>query len=212
MRLLLSILVLVLLNPLAAFAGCAPQKMVKITFRDATPGYEKGHFATLPKTLHRWGSHFARLEEQPDLENGVHALVVVNNRDTWMVNRAARTGRHIVDRAETFDFHAPLVGSHDSPFADFEFGCELAYMQERGVEPTSVIIADLTLLQYEYSTGGALTIRLMIDPKTRHPWAVAVIERGQPVYILRYVTYETGLEPDMDLFTKPADIEWEASE
>lgn len=211
MRLLLSILLLVLLTPMNAFAGCAPEKMVKITFRDATPGYEEGHFAKLPKTLYRWGSHFARLEEQPDLENGVHALIVVNNRDTWMINQAVKTGRHIVDKAVNFDFHAPLVGSHDSPFVEFEFGCELAYMQERGVEPTSIEIVDLDLQQYEF-TVGAVSIRLMVDPKTSRPWALGVVERDEVVYLLRYVSYETGLEPNMELFTRPADIKWEKAE
>jgi hypothetical protein len=211
MRLLLSILLLVLLNPAAAIAGCAPEKMVKITFRDATPGHEEDHFVRLPKTLYRWSSHFARLEEQPDTKNGVHALVVVNNRDTWMINQTVKTGRHIVDQAANFDFHAPLVGSHNSPFVDFEFGCELAYMEEREIEPTSIIVADLNLLQYEYSIGS-LTVRLMVYPRTGRPWAVAVVERGQLIYLLRYVAYETGLEPDMDLFSKPADIKWEVAE
>lgn len=211
MRLLLWLLILVLLNPMAAFAGCAPKKMVRITFRDATPGYEKGHFATLPKTLYRWGTHFARLEEQPDHENGVHALIVVSNRDTWMVNRVVKSGRHIVDKAVNFDFHAPLVGSHDSPFSDFEFGCELAYMEERGVEPTMIEIADLNLLRYEYSID-TLTIQLMIELETGRPWAVGMVERDEIIYLLRYVDYQTGLEPDMALFTRPADIKWEKTE
>lgn len=211
MRLLLSILILVLLNPLAAYAGCSPEKMIRITFRDATPGYEEGHFARLPKTLYRWGSHYARLEEQPDLENGVHGLIVVNNRDTWMINQAVQLGRHIVDEAANFDFHAPLVGSHGSPFVEFEFGCELAYMEERGVKPTSVRIADVDLLQYEFSVG-TMSVRLMLNPDTGHPWAVGVIEQGRPVYLLRYVSYETGLDPDMALFTRPAEIRWEKDE
>jgi len=208
MRLLLSILILVLLNPMAAFADCSPEKMMQITFRDATPVYEEGHFATLPKTLYRLGSHHARLEEAHDREHGVHGLIVVNNRDTWMINLAVKSGRHIVDAAESYDFHAPIVGSHDSPFVEFEFGCELAYMEEMGAKPTEVKIGDLDLLQYEVSEGGT-TVRLWVDPKSGLPWGVGVVENGESVYQLRYVEYLDSLEPEMNLFTRPAGITYE---
>lgn len=211
MRLLLSILILVLLNAMAAFAGCSPEKMVKITFRDATPVYEDGHFATLPKTLYRLGSHHARLEEAADQEHGVHGLIVVNGRDTWMINLAVKTGRHIVDTAESYDFHAPIVGSHDSPFVEFEFGCELGYMETKGVKPSKVKIGDRDLLQYEV-TEGETTVRLWVDPKSGMPWGVGVIEKGEPVYKLRYVEYLDSLEPEMNLFARPAGITWEEAE
>lgn len=211
MRLLLSILILVLLNPMVATAGCSPEKMVKIVFHDATPGYEEGHFATLPKTLYRLGAHHARFEESRDPEQGIHGLIVVNGRHTWMVNLSVKTGRLIVDRAESYDFHAPIIGDQDGPFVEFEFGCELAYMEARGVEPTRVKVGDGDVLQYEVSDGET-TVTLMVDQDTGQPSAVGVLEKGRPVYLLRYDAYETGLEPEMSLFTMPADITWEKTE
>ncbi len=46
-----------------ALAGCAPEKMVKIVLRDATPGVDPDSFAAKPKTIYRLGSKYTRTEE-----------------------------------------------------------------------------------------------------------------------------------------------------
>lgn len=204
------LLILLLLTPVIATAESPPEGMVKITFLDATPGKSESP-AARPRTLYRFGTHYARMEEPPDPEHGVHGLIVVNRRNTWMVNLLAGEGRHIVDPAERYDFHAPVVGGKDSPFPGFEFGRELAWMKERGIAPERVTVDGLPLQRYETAEGGT-TLRLLVEPQTGTPRAVEVVEAGKTLYFMRYVDYRTGLEPDMSLFEKPAGITFRRAE
>jgi len=208
MRRLLPLLILALFMTPDALAGCAPEKMVRITFRNATPELEDGSFATLPRTICRLGKHYSRLEEAPDTEHGVHGLIVTNQRDTWMVNLAMKRGRHIVDDAEQYDFHAPIIGGRKTPFPGFEFGCELAWMEGRGVKPVPVIVGGMDLLRFEASAEG-LTVVLLVDPNDGLPRSVEVTRSGELIYRLRYDNYLTGLEPDMTLFARPAGIRFD---
>jgi hypothetical protein len=211
MRRLIPFLILVLLIAPEAMAGCAPEKMVRITFSNTTPSVKAGTFAALPRTILRLGAHYGRLEEAPDTGHGIHGLIVTNQRDTWMVNLALMSGRHIVDEAESYDFHAPIVGGRDTPFPGFEFGCELAWMEGQGVEAVPVTVDGNRLLRYEASAGG-FTVALLVDPPTRIPRGLEVTRGGELVYRLRYDEYLTGLEPDTTLFARPAGITWEKAE
>jgi len=206
----LLILIPLLLAPAMASSDCSPEGMVKITFLDATPGKAVGP-ATPPRTLYRLGSHYARLEEPLDREHGVHGLIVVNRRDTWMVNLLAGKGQHIVDSAEQFEFHAPIVGGPAGLFPAFEFGCELAWMKERGIAPERVTVDGRRLQRYETAEGNT-TLRLLVDPQTETPLAVEFVEAGETLYFMRYVEYQTGLDPDMSLFEKPAGITFRRDE
>ena len=47
----------------STWADCAPEKMVRIVVRDATPGVDPDSFAAQPKTIYRLGSKYARTEE-----------------------------------------------------------------------------------------------------------------------------------------------------
>ena len=43
-------------------------------------------FATKPKTMYRAGNGHCRTEESPDIEQGLHGLMIVNEPDVWMLN------------------------------------------------------------------------------------------------------------------------------
>src|SRR2546427_390751 len=73
---LIIMALLVLPASLAWAAECAPEKMVRIVTRDATPGIDPQSFAALPKTLYRIGNARGRVEEMPDAARGVHDLLV----------------------------------------------------------------------------------------------------------------------------------------
>src|SRR2546428_10096902 len=63
---LIIMALLVLPASLAWAAECAPEKMVRIVTRDATPGIDPQSFAALPKTLYR-------LRNRPRRGGGAHA-------------------------------------------------------------------------------------------------------------------------------------------
>ena len=186
------------------WADCAPEKMVKIVTRDVRPAVA-GTWAAAPKTLYRWGTHYARLEETPDTKNGIHGLLVSNNRDHWMVNLTTSTGQHIVDTADSFDTHAPILGRTGSPLVELEFGCELEFMKSQGIKPVETTVENRSFLQYKVEADG-IAIHLLVDPHTEQPWAVEVLENHEPTVQIRYDSYEAGLKPDPALFERPAGI------
>lgn len=189
-------------------AECAPERMLRVVFRDATPGLDPDAFAAKPKTIYRLGNRYGRLEEEPDRENGIHGLVVVNEPDIWMVNLATRTGRHIVDTEDPYRFHASVLGNPDSPefVQDFEFGCELKYMTERGVQPVSAPIDTRRLESYSV-TERDVTLRMAFDPVAKKPVIAALYESGELITFLKYIQYDSDLEPLLDLFDRPSGIQ-----
>lgn len=203
-RLLTVLLVAIAGN---ASADCAPEKMVKVVFREATPGIDKKSFAAKPKTIWRLGSAYGRLEEEPDNENGIHGLSVVNGRDIWMVNLLQKTGQHIVDSAPTSGFHAPIVFGEGVPdaAAELEFGCEFQYMRARAVKPEMVEIGGRQFRQYRV-TEGRFVLKLIAFSDKDIPFGFALLKDGAAQFYFQYMEYGTNIDADLSLFARPSGI------
>ena len=200
-------LVLGLLCPNVIWAGCAPEKMIRVVFRDATPGLDSNSFTAKPKTLYRLGTRYGRLEELLDSENHIQQLMIANEPDLWMINLVTKTGQHIVDSGEPYYFHAPVFGAPDAPefLKTFEFGCELAYMKEKSVSPEAAPIETRKLESYRVSQGN-LTIFLAVDSKLQKPVLAALHNGDKVVSVVKYLYYDSGLEPDLTLFKAPSGV------
>ena len=66
--------------------------MTMLTVKLESPEVPKESFAAQAKRMYRAGSRYCRIEENPDLEHGIHGLVIINEPDTWMVNLLDKTG------------------------------------------------------------------------------------------------------------------------
>ncbi len=202
-----AIAVVALLSPGIAWCGCAPEKMVRIVYRDATPGINPDSFSAQPTTIYRLGSAYSRIEEAVDSENGIHGLAISAEPDSWMINLATKTGQHWIDRSPPYVVRTPIFFGPTGPAAlkSFEFGCELAYMKERGVRPQTAVIAGRSLDMYEVSEGPH-RILLAVISGTERPLATSHFKDGKPVLLLNYLQYDRGLEPDLGLFKPPAGV------
>ena len=187
--------------------ACAPEKLARIVFRDATPGIPADSFAAKSKTLYRLGAKYSRLEEAPDPEHGIHGLAIAAEPDLWMINLATKSGRHILDTGEPYVIHAQVFGgpTDPEPLKSFEFGCELAYMNEKGVRPEPSTIAGRDLDMYKLS-GPTHTVFLAIISGTKRPLYASMFKDGNLVTLIQYVQYDLGLKPDMNAFRPPAGI------
>jgi hypothetical protein len=190
-----------------ASADCAPDKMVKVVFREATPGIDKNSFAAKPKAIWRLGSQYGRLEEQTDSENGIHGLTIVNGRDVWVVDLLQKTGRHSVDSASTSGFHAPMVAGEDIPGAvsEMEFGCEFQYMRAKAVKSEMVEIAGNKFRQYR-ATEGRFVLKLYAFPDRDIPFGFGVLKDGALLFYYQYMEYGTNLDIDPSMFARPGGI------
>lgn len=190
-----------------ASAACAPEKLARILFRDASPGVDRESFEGQPTLLYRMGARFVRIEEAVDFKNGIHGLSITAEPDAWLINLATKTGQHIRDRVKPFVVHAQVFGSPEDPeiLRSFEFGCELEYMKARNVHPVRSVVGGFTLDNYKV-TEGVNTVGLSIIAGTERPLVAVHLINGKVVTMYQYIQYDLGLQPDRDLFEPPEGI------
>jgi hypothetical protein len=195
-------------------ASASEPTMTKIVTRPVGPQVKANSFAAKPKTLYRAGTKYARTEEELDSENNIQALVVVNEPNTWMINLADKTGRHIVDPGPTFSFHAPIVWmlkfqgqpELDPAFKELEFGNELKFFRENGAHDGGARQVDRRSCKTLVLKRGGTTVILFVDAQTEAPFQIDVERDGEPKMSIRYLEYRTGLPFKHSLFEPPQSV------
>jgi len=192
-----------------ARAACEPTKMVRVVYQDTSPGIDPQSPDAQPETLYRLGPRYARVEGAPDLQHGVRPLMVVNEPDIWMVNLVTNHGRHLIDAGSDAGFQAPVVGEPEIPraIAEIEFGCEMEFVKTAG-KPKAVELEGQRVNQYERRID-AYRLVLSVSQKKNVPVAFTLYEGETVVFAIRYLQYETGLAPKMELFQQPAGVTYE---
>ena len=137
--------VVLLVACVCTFGEDAPATMTKFVVKRASPETPKDSFAAQPKRMYRAGSRYGRIDENPDLEHGIHGLMIINEPDIWLVNRLTKTANHIVDEGPTFDCRMPIFANAEDvtfdeglkkPENQLEFGQEMEYFLSRSGAPT----------------------------------------------------------------------------
>ena len=62
------------------------EEIVKVVYRLQGPDIEPGAYTGLHRTVFRVGNAMGRVEETRDLNFGMHALIILNGKDVWMIN------------------------------------------------------------------------------------------------------------------------------
>jgi len=179
------------------------ESMVKVVYRLQGPDIETGAYAGLPRTVYRVGSAMGRVEETRDLEFGMHALIILNGRDIWMINQVNESGMHFKAPDPDRGFRVPIVPS-GSPIDDhrvelFEIGRELTFMAESGVEPIRREEDCNFFDVYETAVDG-VTLTVFCAPDSNSPLRTQVRDGEDLLVEIAYDSYETGLPLDPDLF------------
>jgi len=185
-----------------ARAACAPEQMLKVVVPKS--------FAAQPKTVYRLGTKYGRVEEVPDRAQRIHGLMVVSEPDVWMMNLMSKTGQHVVDTGTPYHFHAPVLAGPDDPdfLRAFEFGCELDYLKKKSSEPPKPFDLNGRSLKAHMASEGDYMLVLVIDPDTQIPVVAMLYESGKIAVYFKYLVYETGLKPDLGLFSPPAGMKF----
>ena len=110
--------------------GSAPQ-MTKIEFVLVTPALEPNSLGAKAKVMYLAGSNYARIEQPADLVSDRKNLIIVNNRDVWVIDARTTTGRHQVNHDADFSVHNPILGP-DCPAAlqKLEYGHEIEFIDQ----------------------------------------------------------------------------------
>ncbi|MGH7326016.1 MAG: hypothetical protein ACREJ9_15425 [Candidatus Rokuibacteriota bacterium] len=199
---------LLVARPAEASEGvCAPGALVKVVTRLDVPGVPATHFTRVPKTLFRYGSQYARVEEAHNPVTGLHLLVVVNEPHIWITNLATRTGRYVRDPGPTYDFRARIFGdaAAKSPLIRrLEFGCEVSWFKDSGAVRRSMRHPTLGEVRaLEYSEGAE---KVILYERADRPLRLELIEQGTPTFAVDYLEYVPGLTLERRLFEKPPGI------
>ncbi|MDQ2659158.1 MAG: hypothetical protein M3Y03_01935 [Verrucomicrobiota bacterium] len=167
--------------------------------------------STSPKTLYLAGTKYMRLEEEPDKGAGTQQLVVTNEPDSWAINLADKTGRHVVDEGPKFDIHAPIFwtssGQVESDFVDLEFGSEMKFFgggRAAVLEPRKIDGKSYKALSIK---TGPHEVILFLDQKTGKPFQIDLHKFGRLVSYVRYLSYQTKLPFKEPLFLPPKDVQ-----
>lgn len=194
--------------PVAQAAECAPERMVRVVFRNDTPGVDRASFAAKPRTLYRLGERYGRVEEELNPATGHHLLIVVAEPDVWMTDLAAGKGQHVVDPGPTFEFRAPIFVTQGLPpvFGRLETGCELDFVATYApVAVGKVTVEGVALDRHQVSVGRD-RIEILVRPDGRQVVSVAHYRDERPLTVLRYLDYAVDLPPNMALFAKPPGV------
>jgi len=187
---------------------CDPQKMVRVVYRDVSPGVDASSPAGQPETLYRLGTKYARVEGAIDPHEGTQPILVANEPDIWMVNLLSKQGRHFTDSDAASGFRAPVVGDPNVPpsIAAMEFGCEMAFM--KGVPTKKADLDGQRVSQYEKKIDRYRVV-LSVIQKAQTPVSLFLYESDKLVFALRYVEYDNTLAPKMELFQRPGGITYQ---
>lgn len=196
-------------------ATCAPANMVRVGTVDATPGLDPNAYSAKPRTVHRLGRLFARIDESPDPANGMHRLTVIREPDVWTVNRTDKTGEHMLDPGPVFEVRAPLFGNPGLPplFHELELGCELDFIDAYAPTPQGKVkVGGASLVKHQMSIG-AQRIEFLIRPAPakgggRKVYSVGLYIDEAPRSVIRYLSYDIGLPANMTLFERPKGIRY----
>jgi len=185
-------------------ADCAPDRLLKMTVADQSPGIPPGHFAALPKTIYRYKADFARIEEGWDRVNNIHGLIVVNEPDNWIVDLAKKQGRHTVDAKKPFVVNLPIfVAAPDgtalpTELLGLEYGCETEFFDHWKSPETSSIPGHV---KRAFGVNEWMVV-LLQQKGASVPSMVFLLHGNDIVATIRYLSYER-LAPDLTLFANP---------
>jgi hypothetical protein len=199
-----------------AFGEDAPTKMTELTVKLEAPEIPKDSFAAQPKRMYRAGSGYCRIEENPDLEHGIHGLLIMNEPDSWMINRLDKTARHIIDPGPTFNCRMPIFANAEDvksaddlkkPTMQLEFGRELDYFRPKSGPPTPgpVLLGKSTMV-YSIETGSS---QLFLFTGGNPEAPVSVVRKDDKTREIFWYGEYTQMPFDAKLFAKPEGVKIE---
>jgi hypothetical protein len=205
MRMILSLALLIAL--LAPAANAADRSMVYIEYRFIAVNIKPGSFEASVRKLWRYKDSYARVEEAPNPQTGIHGLLIANAPNSYLINRNTKVARHVVDPGPTYNVVIPVFPSErDGKLKGLQMGRELAFFKANGAvalpdEPIDIAMCSVLRARVEDSE-----IKLFLDRDSKQPRQVS-IRNPRSEYAVRYVRYLTDLPVDLSLFSVPKDVQ-----
>lgn len=206
----LTAFVLVLLN----FGFCSddkPANMIHVIAQTTGGDIQAGSFAEKPKTYWRASNRYCRIEEEPDPDNNIHGIVVMNEPDAWLVNLADNTAKHMVDPGPTFNCKLPIFAfdleTAKSKIGELEFGHELEFFTANHAELIDGPKLSFKTNTYQLTIENATLV--LVERADIHAPIMVGLSRGGKTFQVRYLLWEDQLPFDSKLFATPSGMKIE---
>jgi hypothetical protein len=187
--------------------GEAP--IVYIQFRFLSQQLVPGTFAASPRKVWRSGTRYMRVEEEPDLQQGIAGTTIVNEPDLWMWNRLTGAARHVVDHGAPYEAHIALFPDEPAPMLKLlEFGREKAFFAKNGGDQGADAVVDHVECSVQSLIAGDSLVTLYLRKSTGLPFQIS-ISNPRHAYSVRYEIYEPAFPFDAALFAPPPNIKIE---
>jgi len=193
-----------------ALAACSLQslaqdRMLFVEYRVVSPQLPPSSPESQSRKLWLLGNKYMRFEDVPNAQTGVHGMIIVSEPDIWFVDRKTNTGKHNVDPGPTYSVHFPILANEQSSLLNnLEFGRERTFFLDRSARDLGSEKVDgisCTVLGIEVDGRD---LKLFLD-KDNKPVQISV-KTDAYQYAVRYVKFQPGLDPKLDLFKLPPGV------
>jgi hypothetical protein len=196
-----------LIAVLAPAANAADRSMVYIEYRFIAVNIKPGSFEASVRKLWRYTDSYARLEEVPNPQTGIHGLLITNAPNSYLINRYTKVARHVVDPGPTYNVVIPVFPSErEGKLKRLQMGRELAFFRANGAVPAPNEPVDTAMCSVLRAKVEDSEIKLFLDKESQQPRQVS-IRNPRSEYAVRYVRYRTDLPVDLSLFAVPKDVQ-----
>jgi hypothetical protein len=191
----------------AAWADCAPEKLVRMETQNHSPGIPADSFARKSKIMYRIGNGRTRLEEQHDPADNVQLLIITDAPRLWHIDLVSKSGETAVDDAVPPKVTFPVFSEETLPkeILAIEFGCERQFINdprtthERTETKTGVAMK-------HWIRSGNWKFSILTREGSDRPIGAVLSENDRAVGAIRYVSHQTLETVPEGLFTPPAGI------
>lgn len=194
-----------------AYAANEDERVIFIQYHLVASWAKAGSFEAAPRKLWRFKDHHLRYEEPRNPANGSEVLLVANAPDAWLINRTTRKGSHMVDPGPTFNVVFPVFqAGAPASLRRLQMGREMEFFESRNAKVEADEVVDGVACKVMKLELDDTVVTLWVDKAAARPHQVAM-RTPKVEYAVRYDVYRREAAVDMSLFTKPADVEIEAS-
>jgi len=188
--------------------GGVPTKMTHLIVQMGGTDIPASSFAAKPKIYWRASNQYCRIDEEADPENGIHGRLIVNEPDSWLVNLATNSAKHVVDEGPTFNCRLPVFAFSPemvkSKLGELEFGRELNFFKDNNARAVDGPKLEFITNYYELKIGDAV-LRLVERADIHAPLMIGLLQ-GNKVTRVRYLLWDDQVPFQADIFARPSNV------
>jgi len=192
-------------------ADIPPSKMIHLSVQMSGSDVPPDSFEAKPKIIWRASNQYCRVDEEPDVERGIHGRVIINEPDVWMINLEDNTARHVIDPGPTFNCKLPVFVFDPemlkTKIGELEFGHELEFFRSNGAKRIDGPKLSFDTNYHELKIED--TVLILVEIVNTHVPVRIGYARGDKKYMIKYLLWDDQVPFKAAVFAKPDGVKIE---